>query len=197
MKFILFLLLFISSGFALIAQDTIVTVAGDEIVVKIEIISSTEVQYYRIEMLDGPLYIKKLSEIFMIKLSNGTKFVYDLNSLPSEQAQLQLPDYSAATWYRLGAEHADEYYPGKNALIATSFTTLFAPIAIIPLLIYYTTSNPKFDADKLPNPEYYNQEQYREAFTTKAKNKNIGNALAGTLLGILPFIIYAFLMSSQ
>ncbi|MEM0991450.1 MAG: hypothetical protein AAF806_13260 [Bacteroidota bacterium] len=53
--------------------DLMILKNGDEIEAKVTEINSSEVKFRRCDNLDGPVYTKKKSEVFMIKYSNGTK----------------------------------------------------------------------------------------------------------------------------
>ena len=59
------------------AQDTIVFRNGDEVQAKILEVSDTEMKYYLWDNLNGPVYKKNISDIFMVKYSSGYKEVYD------------------------------------------------------------------------------------------------------------------------
>jgi hypothetical protein len=55
------------------SQDNIITKNGDEIKSKVIKIGSTEIEYKKLENLNGPAYSILKSEVFMIKYENGTK----------------------------------------------------------------------------------------------------------------------------
>jgi hypothetical protein len=57
--------------------DRIILKNGDESMVKIYEISPTEVKYKKCDMQDGPLYIVKKADVFMINFANGTKEVFN------------------------------------------------------------------------------------------------------------------------
>ncbi|MES2680444.1 MAG: DUF4190 domain-containing protein [Bacteroidota bacterium] len=56
--------------------DDIIFKDGSEIKGKIVEITPTEIKYKKCDMLDGPNYVTKKSEVFMIKYSNGTREVF-------------------------------------------------------------------------------------------------------------------------
>jgi hypothetical protein len=64
---------------------------GDEAKVKVLEITTTEIKYKKCNMPDGPLYIVKKSDVFMIKYPNGTKEVFKsepvYNSVPNQQQE--------------------------------------------------------------------------------------------------------------
>jgi len=69
--------------------DKITLKNGDESFVKIYEISPTEIKYKRCDMLDGPLYVVKKSDVFMIKYSNGTKELFNTESTSSSNEDTQ------------------------------------------------------------------------------------------------------------
>ena len=58
------------------AQDTIVMRNGDEVKVKVTEVSDTELKYKLWSNIDGPVYTKKVSDIFMVKYKGGHREVY-------------------------------------------------------------------------------------------------------------------------
>lgn len=62
--------------------DLMILKNGDEIEVKIIEVSSKNIKYKKCDYLDGPLYTKDKSEIFMLKYSNGTKEMIDSDANP-------------------------------------------------------------------------------------------------------------------
>lgn len=55
--------------------DILVYNDGSEIQARVKEISSSEIKYKRCDAPDGPIYISKTSELFMIKYANGTREV--------------------------------------------------------------------------------------------------------------------------
>lgn len=58
------------------AQDTIVLRNGDELRVKVKEVSDTELKYQMWNNQDGPMYTKKVTDIFMVKYKGGHREVY-------------------------------------------------------------------------------------------------------------------------
>jgi hypothetical protein len=58
------------------AQDVLFDNKGTEEKVKVLEINPTEVKYKRYDYLDGPVFIKSKSELFMIVFENGTKEIF-------------------------------------------------------------------------------------------------------------------------
>jgi hypothetical protein len=62
------------------AQDVIVKKNGEEILAKVEDVSSTVIKYKKTSNLSGPLYTIQKSEVFMIKYENGSRDVFGSNN---------------------------------------------------------------------------------------------------------------------
>lgn len=60
--------------------DQITLKNGEEVSAKILEITPTEVKYQKCGLTDGPLYIVKKTDVFMIKYANGTKEVFKVES---------------------------------------------------------------------------------------------------------------------
>ena len=58
------------------SQDVLVLSNGDEIEAKILEIGIDEIKYKKYSMLDGPDYLCRKAEVFMIKFENGSKEVF-------------------------------------------------------------------------------------------------------------------------
>lgn len=86
MKKMLFLVMLCSIGFTTIAQDIIVKNDKSEIKAKVLEISETAIMYKKFEMLEGPTYSIKKTEVFMIMYQNGTKeFIHTNQAKPVVQ----------------------------------------------------------------------------------------------------------------
>ena len=69
-----FLLLFVCKF--LVAQDIIFKTNGDEVQAKVLEVAPDEIKYKMFNFQDGPTYILKKTDVFMIKYSNGHKDVF-------------------------------------------------------------------------------------------------------------------------
>ena len=63
--------------------DRIVLKNGDESMVKVLEIAPNDVKYKKCDSPDGPLYVVKKADVFMIQYANGTKEVFKTESTPS------------------------------------------------------------------------------------------------------------------
>ncbi|WP_162427166.1 hypothetical protein [Pontibacter pudoricolor] len=74
------------------AQDILTKRNGDELQVKVQEITLTEVKYKRFDNLEGPVISILKSEVFMIKYENGLKTVIS-GEAPATSTSSPYPDY--------------------------------------------------------------------------------------------------------
>lgn len=80
MKSILFVIFFFSLSFSTLAQDTLFLKDNKKLVVSVKEVSTTEIQYKKIELPDGPIYIVNKSDIQKITYKNGYSETITLSS---------------------------------------------------------------------------------------------------------------------
>lgn len=86
----------------LLAQDTIVLRSGDELKVKVKEVSDTELKYLLWDSYDGPLYIKKVKDIFMVKYESGHREVYGNAQQPAPATTQQNNNGFGGSAYNYG-----------------------------------------------------------------------------------------------
>ena len=72
MKNILLFILFICSSNIIKAKDTLSTRYGENVLVKVIEVGTTEVKYKKLDNLNGPVFSMLKSDLLMIKYENGT-----------------------------------------------------------------------------------------------------------------------------
>jgi hypothetical protein len=73
MKNLLFFILFICSSNIIKAQDTLSTRYGENILVKVIEVGTSEVKYKKLDNLNGPVFSMLKSDLLIIKYENGIK----------------------------------------------------------------------------------------------------------------------------
>jgi hypothetical protein len=76
MKYILLFILFICSSNIIKAQDTLSMRSGENMLVKVIEVGTTEVKYKKLDNLNGPVFSILKSDLLMIKYENGTSEDY-------------------------------------------------------------------------------------------------------------------------
>jgi hypothetical protein len=71
--------------------DDLIFKDGSEVKGKVSEISSTEVKYKKCDMPDGPVYVVKKSELFMIRYANGTREVFKEEVKPNPEKPKNAP----------------------------------------------------------------------------------------------------------
>jgi len=110
--------------------DEIIFRDGSEVKAKLTENTDTEIRYKKCDALDGPTYIAKKSDVFMVKYANGTREVF------REQASSSQLDSRKATYKVAKINH-----PMANASFVMgllSVLTLVAAIYITPLFVYFS-----------------------------------------------------------
>ncbi|MBX3165422.1 MAG: DUF4190 domain-containing protein [Bacteroidetes bacterium] len=76
--------------------DVVVMRSGSEIQAKVLEITQTEVKYKKCTMPDGPLFVVRKNDVFMMRYANGTKEVFPeplTQNAPQQIPQEQIEDY--------------------------------------------------------------------------------------------------------
>ena len=96
MKNLLLTILFVSSSNIIKAQDTLTMRSGENIIVKIIEVGSSEVKYKKIDNLNGPGFSIFKSELSMIQYENGSKDVFkdDMKIIQESRIQSRSKDLS-------------------------------------------------------------------------------------------------------
>jgi len=183
--FLLFALLIFS--FAINAQDTLFLKNNTKVVAKVLEINDLEIKYKSFSNIDGPLYIKKKSEIVKVKYKSGSEDVFQTDSKPNSNANyvsspvptqtyvkeepMSKQDY--ADMFRQGKSDAKIYYKGyKGAGTGTFLTTLFlGPIVGLVPAIATSVSTPNEDHLTFPNVALTKNPDYVTGYTQEAKRK--------------------------
>jgi hypothetical protein len=77
--------------------DDIVFRDGNEIKAKVTEVTTTEIKYKKCDMPDGPVYIAKKSDVFMIKYANGSRDVFKEEAKPAQVQQSNKPAVAKRT----------------------------------------------------------------------------------------------------
>ena len=149
-----------------ISQDTLYTRNGDEVKVKVLLVTMNSVTYKKSDNLDGPTYEILKSETAFIKYQNGTKDIfYTENTIPKKHETIDASCFQAQKdakkyYHRIG-------FSGAGTLI----TCLASPLlGLIPAILCSSTTpnNKRLD---YPNAELMKNNVYNECYTNAARSK--------------------------
>ena len=91
-------------------SDTIELVGGESIFVNVVEVGSNEIKYRKVSNPEGPIYVKKVSEVRAITYKNGESDYFTTNSTPAQQSEHQ-----AVTNVSSSATPQPEYRPVEKA----------------------------------------------------------------------------------
>jgi hypothetical protein len=188
MKYILLFILFICSSNIIKAQDTLSMRSGENILVKVIEVGTTEVKYKKIDNLNGPIFSILKSDLLIIKYENGTKD--DFSSIK----KIEEYNLSGIDPYIQGKLDAQRYYNGYKTAGTIAFISNFAYIPIIPSLIFSIAATSKIPKDEnlnYPSISLMQNEQYANSYRQEAKkiknqkiwkNFRVGARIGGSIL---------------
>ena len=181
MKYILLFILFICSSNIIKAQDTLSMRSGENILVKVIEVGTTEVKYKKLDNLNGPIFSILKSDLLIIKYENGIKD--DFSSIKKIEEKV----VGFENFFIQGQNDAILNYQGyKTAgtavLLSTAYPFYGIFLGIAPALLS-SNSDPKDENLGYPNLDLMKNEQYAKGYKQKAKQikrkKVITNYVSG------------------
>ncbi|KAA5539831.1 hypothetical protein [Adhaeribacter rhizoryzae] len=190
-KHLLLLLLFSAIQFSLQAQDLIITLTGDELLVKVTEITQQDVVYKHPDSLQSlPRTIPK-KQVFMVKYSNGTKEI--ISHIDPQTNSLTALD--SREMYERGRADARKYYKGNGPMWGTAAATMLAGL---PGPIIIGAIPPKINYQQVSEITLLQNQHYVRGYKQQAHNKKIKKVVAGTGIGagLMVALLYAFISSA-
>ena len=194
MKYILLFILFICSSNIIKAQDTLSMRSGENILVKVIEVGTTEVKYKKLDNLSGPIFSILKSDLLIVKYENGTK--EDFSSIK----KIEENNFSGLDPSSLGKLDAQRFYTGYKTAATIALISNFAYIPIIPSLVFSIAATSKIPKDEnlnYPSISLMQNEQYVNSYRQEAKkikNRKIWRSFAAGS-GIITAPILIFLLS--
>ena len=102
MKNILLFILFICSSNIIKAQDTLSMRSGENILVKVIEVGTTEVKYKKLDNLNGPVFSMLKSDLLMIIYENGTRDIFSSENKFMIKSNPRLSNPFGMNWNLLG-----------------------------------------------------------------------------------------------
>ncbi|MBX3165423.1 MAG: DUF4190 domain-containing protein [Bacteroidetes bacterium] len=146
--------------------DEIVFKDGKETKVKLIEINSSEVRYKRCDMPNGPLYVAKKSEIFMVKYANGTREIFKNEPEVSDNGKKQ--------------SYQPIYVQQKKVPATATIALVFGILGIYPLTVIGSIVAVVCGAVAL-----------RQIKRNPDKYEGAGRAMAGLIMGIIVLALVA------
>jgi hypothetical protein len=190
MKNILLFILFVCSSNIIKAQDTLSMRSGENILVKVIEVGTTEVKYKKQDNLNGPVFSILKSDLLMIKYENGTKDDF------SSFKKIEEYNFSGYDPTILGKSDAQRYYTGyKTARTIAGISPILpifrinsALVLIVPSLVFSIAATSKMPKDEnlnYPNISLMRNEKYANSYRQEAKkikNRKIWTSFGGSTL---------------
>jgi len=185
MKYILLFILSTCSLNIIKAQDTLSMRSGENILVKVIEVGTTEVKYKKLDNLNGPIFSILKSDLLIIKYENGTKD--DFSSIKKIEEKTTVQDL-----YAKGQTDAVENYVGYKiagtTVLISSFVPILGPaVAIVPALLC-SSSDPKDENLGYPDLNLMQNEQYALGYKQKAKAIKNKKILKNYVTGLICYI---------
>jgi len=167
MKNILLFILFICSSNIIKAQDTLSMRSGENILVKVIEVGTSEVKYKKLDNLNGPVFSMLKSDLLMIKYANG------INEDFSSIKKIEEYNLSGIDPYIQGKNDAQRYYKGDKTAGTIVLISNFIPfVGIIPSLVVSIAATSKIPKDEnlnYPSISLMQNEQYANSYRQEAK----------------------------
>jgi len=190
MKYILLFILSTCSLNIIKAQDTLSMRSGENILVKVIEVGTSEVKYKKLANLSGPIFSILKSDLLMIKYENGIKDDF------SSFKKIEENNFSGFDPTILGKLDAQRFYTGYKTAATIAGISTILPIPIIPSLIFSIAATSKIPKDEnlnYPNISLMKNEKYANSYRAEAmkikKRKIWINFAAGSSIIIAPILL--------
>ena len=184
MKNIILFILFVCSSNIIKAQDTLSTRYGENVLVKVIEVGTTEVKYKKLDNLNGPIFSMLKSDLLMIKYENGTK--EDFSSIKKiEGNNLFLIDDSVQ-----GKNDAKRFYKYDKYGVRSLMVANLLVLPILPSLVFSIAATSKIPKDKnlnYPSISLMQNVKYADSYRQEAKkikNRKIWTSFGGSIVGL-------------
>ena len=177
MKYILLFILFICSSNIIKAQDTLSMRSGENILVKVIEVGTSEVKYKKLDNLNGPDFSILKSDLLMIKYENGTK--EDFSSIKKIEEKIVFVE----DLFIQGQNDAKRFYK-YNKIVGTMMVANLLVLPILPSLAFSIAATSKIPKDKnlnYPSISLMQNEKYANSYQQEAKkikNRKIWRSFA-------------------
>jgi hypothetical protein len=190
MKNLLLLITFAFSLSNIKAQDTLTLRSGENIIVKIIEVGSTEVKFKKVTNINGPIFSTLKSDLILIRYENGSKD--DFSSIKIESPK------SDENQFNQGYNDATKYYKSyKLAGTAVFFTSAFPLygwfLGVSPALLL-SSASPLDENLDYPDLNLMKNEQYARGYKTQAKNIKRKKIIRNYISGLATCVVLTGLM---
>lgn len=183
----LLLFIFLCLAFTVRAQDIITLLDGETIECKVTKIGLSEIEYKKLDNLDGPLYIMEKSLIFMITYEGGTKDVFSIQADSSTVVVEELNVVDLRNFCEEGRKDAMKYRNGVGHVVAGA---LFGVFAVIGAAIAHPSPEKHLRTlTTSKNKDIFNNPNYKGCYIREAKKGNIIHTCMGWIVSSLAIFL--------
>jgi len=183
MKNTLLFILFVCSSNIIQAQDTLSMRSGENILVKVIEVGTSEVKYKKQDNLNGPVFSILKSDLLVIKYENGTK--EDFSSIKKIEEKIVGVENLFVQGQNDAILNYDGYKTaGTSVLLSTAVPFYGIFIGIAPALLC-SIAEPKDENLGYPNLNLMKNEQYANGYKQKAKQIKNKKVLRNYISGIV------------
>lgn len=192
-------LLITSASPAATAQDTLITVQGEELYVKLLEVHPELVRYRQAGKPDSVVQQLEKSKLFMIKYGNGTREVIwkeqpAAGAAPATVSAQGLPvalqGLTEQQQYEKGRIEAIRYYKPKAMGVAGTCATLFNPIAGV--ILAAVVSPGKIKIHQVSDPALLQSRAFTDGYNAEAKRIIRRKTWAGVAVGGGIYVLYFY-----
>lgn len=146
-KIIIIVLALAASSLSAMAQDVITKKDGTDVKVKVREISDDAIKYHRWDNLEGPIYVIKKSDIYMIRFENGSVEIMDSTPVSDGEDSSYAPQKASS---------ATQRYPANSSPYVSGEYYALHPEYLAEGLNYrrIKSNYDKRDYSKLADPKY-------------------------------------------
>ncbi len=183
MKYILLFILFVCSSNIIKAQDTLSMRSGENILVKVIEVGTSEVKYKKLDNLNGPVFSILKTDLLIIKYENGTK--EDFSSIKKIEEKIVFVE----DLFIQGQNDAKRFYK-YNKIVGTMMVANLLVLPILPSLAFSIAATSKIPKDKnlnYPSISLMQNEKYADSYRQEAKkikNRKIWTSFGGSIVGL-------------
>ena len=191
MKYILLFILFICSSNIIKAQDTLSMRSGENILVKVIEVGTSEVKYKKLDNLNGPDFSILKSDLLMIKYENGTK--EDFSSIKKIEEKIVFVE----DLFIQGQNDAKRFYK-YNKIVGTMMVENLLVLPILPSLAFSIAATSKIPKDKnlnYPSISLMQNEKYANSYRNEALKIKKRKVWLNFII-TLPMTLYMIMMLS-
>ncbi len=170
------------------AQDTLVTIQGDFMAVKLLEINDQTIRYKsRQSASDSSIHLR---QVFMIKYATGAKDIFQEHLIHINHASLPAPQtaITVAELQAKGKSDAQRHFSYKKRELAVGAITLLNPAAgLVVTLATNAAPAPTFATSQ--NPKLLSDKEYVAAYQAEGKKIKKRKAWSGFLGGVGAYIL--------